>query len=137
MPTRKSDALAAMLPRVSSLLVGPWAVLRQLASRMHAPPPTPLPLLLADAAAPAAAPRSRGALDALADVLRDGFLWMAVPKKKVSYTRKRKRSAGFQAIRGQKLQTHVYMCPVCERNRMPHRVCDREDCSTYYKNKWF
>ena len=55
---------------------------------------------------------------------------MAVPKKKVSYTRKRKRIAGFQAVRGPKLQSHLYMCPVCERMRAPHRVCDRHDCST-------
>ena len=56
---------------------------------------------------------------------------MAVPKKKISYTRKRKRIAGLQAITGSKLQTHLYMCPVCERMRAPHRVCGREDCSTY------
>ena len=50
--------------------------------------------------------------EAVAQHLLDRLLRMAVPKKKVSYTRKRKRIAGFQAIRGPKLKTHMYLCPV-------------------------
>ena len=67
----------------------------------------------------------------------DGILLMAVPKKRVSYTRKRVRQAGQQRMFGPQLQPHVYMCPVCERMRVPHRVCGREDCRTYWKHRWF
>ena len=95
-------------------------------------PWAPLPQLIAPAGAPSAAP-SRS----LADVLLDGLMLMAVPKKRVSYARKAKRTAGRNQISGPKLQTHLYMCPVCERMRAPHRVCDRQDCSTYFKHKWF
>lgn len=65
-----------------------------------------------------------------------GLLLMAVPKKRTSYTRKRVRRAGQLATRGPKLQAHMNMCPVCERMRAPHRVCDREDCRTYFKHRW-
>ena len=115
--------------RASSLLLGPWAALQRLRPPQHTPA---LALLGPDAAGP-----SSSSAPSLADTLLDGLLWMAVPKKKVSYTRKRKRIAGFQAIRGPKQQTHISMCPVCERMRQPHRVCGREDCATYFRHKWF
>lgn len=68
--------------------------------------------------------------------LFDG-LWLAVQKKRTSYTRKRIRQAGKVAARGPKLQETFNMCPVCERMRQPHRVCDREDCSTMMRSRWF
>ena len=121
-------------PRVASLVLGPWAVMQRLnAAAWRRLPPLQPALLLLDAPAPVARPPSTS----LAELLLDRLLRMAVPKKKVSYTRKRKRTAGFQAVRGSKLQTHLYMCPVCERMRAPHRVCGREDCATYFKHRWF
>ena len=69
--------------------------------------------------------------------LFDGILLMAVPKKRTSYSRKRIRRAGQIASRGPQLQAHFYMCPVCERMRAPHRVCERQDCVTYFKHRWF
>ena len=69
--------------------------------------------------------------------LFDGILLMAVPKKRTSYSRKRIRRAGQLASRGPQLQDHFYMCPVCERMRAPHRVCERQDCVTYFKHRWF
>jgi len=66
-----------------------------------------------------------------------GILLMAAPKKRTSYTRKRTRQAGIQRIRGPHLKSHMYMCPVCERMREPHKVCGREDCQTYFKHRWF
>ena len=66
--------------------------------------------------------------------LFDGLL-LAVQKKRTSYTGKRIRRAGQLRMRGPKLQAHVSMCPVCERMRQPHRVCEREDCSTYFKHR--
>jgi len=68
--------------------------------------------------------------------LFDGLL-LAVQKKRTSYTRKRIRQAGKVAARGPKLQETFNMCPVCERMRQPHRVCDREDCSTMMRSRWF
>ena len=66
-----------------------------------------------------------------------GRLLMAVPKKRTSYTNKRIRRAGqirnWLRLHGPK--EHIYMCPVCERMRLPHRVCDREDCKTYFAGK--
>ena len=150
----------------TSALIGPWAVWQRLGATWRRQPPPAL-LLLADAAPDSSS--CGGALSSLSDLLLDGLLRMAVPKKKVSYTRKRKRIAGVQAVRGPKLQTHLYMCPVCvrahflltrslndfaqapasterrtdrfthsqERMRATHRVCGREDCSTYFKHKWF
>ena len=118
----------------SAALVGPWAVWQRLGAPF-APAPPALPLLAVDSALPSSSllPSS-----SMADVLLDGFLRMAVPKKKVSYTRKRKRIAGVAAgSLGPKLKTHMYTCPVCERMRAPHRVCGREDCQTYFKHKWF
>ena len=38
--------------------------------------------------------------------------------------------------RGPHLKTTMNMCAVCERMRLPHRVCDREDCKTYFKSRW-
>jgi hypothetical protein len=43
----------------------------------------------------------------------------------------------FQILtRGPKLKSHLSICPVCERTRAPHRVCDREDCKTYFQHRW-
>ena len=69
--------------------------------------------------------------------LFDGLLLMAVPKKRVSYTKKRVRRGGQVFARGPKVQAHMSMCSVCERMRAPHRVCEREDCVTYFKHRWF
>uniref|UniRef100_A0A7S0J1V0 Large ribosomal subunit protein bL32m n=1 Tax=Calcidiscus leptoporus TaxID=127549 RepID=A0A7S0J1V0_9EUKA len=66
----------------------------------------------------------------------DALLLMAAPKKRTSYTRKRVRQAGQIAMRAPKLKPHLSMCPVCERMRAPHRVCEREDCKTYFKHRW-
>ena len=134
--SRSSPASWLFRSRLTSAAVlGPWAVWQRVGAFI-APSPPALPLLAIDSSAAAErAPSPRSS--SLADVLLDGFLRMAVPKKRLSYTRKRKRIAGFQAMRGPKLQTHMYMCPVCERLRLPHRVCGREDCSTYFKHKWF
>ena len=96
----------------TSALIGPWAVWQRLGATLRGHPPPAL-MLLADAAPGPSS--SGGALSSLSDLLLDGLLLMAVPKKKVSYTRKRKRIAGVQAVRGPKLQTHLYMCPVCVR----------------------
>ena len=123
--------------RLASSLLAPITLRSWLSATLRQQLPPALPLLLAPAGAPAAAPASGAAPPSLTDVLLDPLMRMAVPKKKVSYTRKRIKIAGFQAIRGPKLQTHMYMCPVCERMRAPHRVCGREDCATYFKHKWF
>ena len=96
----------------TSALIGPWAVWQRLGATWRRQPPPAL-LLLADAAPDSSS--CGGALSSLSDLLLDGLLRMAVPKKKVSYTRKRKRIAGVQAVRAPKLQTHLYMCPVCVR----------------------
>ena len=64
-------------------------------------------------------------------------LLMAVPKKRRSYTRKRIRQAGLIRMRGPKPKDTIYTCPVCERMRQPHRVCEREDCSTLMQGRWF
>ncbi len=62
---------------------------------------------------------------------------MAAPKNRKSYTKKRMRQAAQMRHSGPKHKAHIYMCPVCERLRLPHRVCDREDCQTYFSHKWF
>ena len=72
---------------------------------------------------------------AAAGGLFDGLLLMAVPKKRVSYMRKRIRQHGRWLQRGPHLKQNIHMCAVCERMRMPHRVCDREDCKTYFKDR--
>ena len=110
----------------TSALIGPWAVWQRLGATLRGHPPPAL-MLLADAAPGPSS--SGGALSSLSNLLLDGLLLMAVPKKKVSYTRKRKRIAGVQAVRGPKLQTHLYMCPVCVRahfslHSRPHDSCD-------------
>ena len=69
--------------------------------------------------------------------LLDSILLMAAPKKRTTYRRKRVRRAGQLAQKGPHHKEHVYMCPVCERMRVPHRVCDREDCQTYFRHRWF
>jgi len=66
-----------------------------------------------------------------------GHLWMAVPKKRTSRKVTRLRRAGQAAQKAPKLKSNMYMCPVCERMRVPHRVCAREDCSTYFRNRHF
>lgn len=64
------------------------------------------------------------------------ILLMAAPKRRTSYSRKRIRQNAQILMRGPKLQDHLSICPVCERTRAPHRVCDREDCKTYFKHRW-
>ena len=66
-----------------------------------------------------------------------GRLLMAAPKKRTSLHKRRIRAAGQVENRGPKLKKDIYMCPVCERMRAPHLVCGREDCSTYFKHKWY
>ena len=70
-------------------------------------------------------------------LLWDGLLKYIAPKKRTSYTRKRVRRNQQIAMRGPKLKPHLYICPVCERTRAPHRVCDREDCKTYFRSRWY
>lgn len=69
--------------------------------------------------------------------LLDSILVMAAPKKKLSYQRQRVRRSGQLALAGPKPQSHMYMCPVCERMRATHRVCEREDCKAYFRHRWF
>ena len=128
-------------PVLGPLAVRPWySLLRVWRPPAVRQPPTlwrPLPErhaeLIACDGALAPAPSASSVLRDLFD----GFLLMAAPKKRTSYTRKRVRQAGTQKIRGPFLQDHMRMCPVCERMRVPHRICDREDCQTYFKNRWF
>mmetsp|Transcript_32565 Transcript_32565/g.107688 ORF Transcript_32565/g.107688 Transcript_32565/m.107688 type:complete len:191 (+) Transcript_32565:2-574(+) len=63
-------------------------------------------------------------------------LLMAVQKNRTTYSKKRIRRNAQLLVRGPKLQSHLSICPVCERTRAPHRVCDREDCRTYFKHRW-
>ena len=103
------------------------------------PPQPPVPLRFEHAIAPLGASHSPvhpAGNSTLFDWL-EGIVLMAVPKKRLSYTRKRVRQAGQIRARGPHLQSNQYMCPVCERMRLPHRVCDREDCRTYWKHRWF
>ena len=118
--------MLASLRRLSAAVLGPWSI-----SAWRRPPPTSMMPLLVDSssAARVASPMP----SSLSSLLLDGLLRMAVPKKRTSYTRKRVRQAGQQIARGPQRQNHMYMCPVCERFRLPHRVCGREDCQTYFK----
>lgn len=122
--------------RLAAVALGPWALrMRIMPMLWRRPPFSPQPQLLAEASADQclAPPQNASALSALLD----SILLMAVPKKKVSYTRKRVRQAGQIRARGPFLQSHMSICPVCERMRAPHRVCGREDCRTYFKHRWF
>lgn len=107
--------------RVSSLILGPWWSALQ---RWRSPL---VPILATSSTAP---PRSSPAIVSMLDhVLR-----MAVPKKRSSHTRSRTRRVNDLKARGPYLQQqHIYTCPVCERMRLPHRVCGREDCQSYFK----
>eukprot|EP00302_Diacronema_sp_CCMP2436_P029311 CAMPEP_0179942404 /NCGR_PEP_ID=MMETSP0983-20121128/17601_1 /TAXON_ID=483367 /ORGANISM="non described non described, Strain CCMP 2436" /LENGTH=172 /DNA_ID=CAMNT_0021849709 /DNA_START=49 /DNA_END=568 /DNA_ORIENTATION=+ len=62
-----------------------------------------------------------------------GAFLFAVPKKRVSKSRIRIRRAGQLMQRGPQLVTHSYMCPTCNHEKLPHRVCGRPDCSTLHK----
>lgn len=74
---------------------------------------------------------------AAAGWLWDGLLNYIAPKKRTSYSRKRIRRNKQIEMRGPKLKPHLYNCPVCERTRAPHYVCDREDCKTYFRSRWY
>ncbi len=50
---------------------------------------------------------------------------MAVPKKRQSLTRKRKRRANHARIDA----PNVSLCPKCSEPKLPHRVC--KSCGTY------
>ena len=91
-------------------------------------------LLLAPVGAP---PPAAAAGTPLFQRAVDALLLMAAPKKRRSYTRNRVRRHGQQEARGPHLKGHMYMCPVCERMRAPHRVCGSEHCQTYWKHRWF
>jgi len=49
---------------------------------------------------------------------------MAVPKKKMSRSRTRRRKAAWRVTR-----THTTRCPQCDSPKLPHRVCP--ECGTY------
>jgi ribosomal protein L32 len=123
-----SRRLERLSVQMAPLVLGPLVLLR----RPTFPESMSPSLLPVNASAPA--PSSRG--ETLSDFL-GGILLMAVPKKRISYTRKRVRQAGQIRQRGPQVQSHMYMCPVCERMRAPHRVCGREDCQTYFKHRWY
>jgi len=106
------------------------AATRWWASPFWPPAALPEPALAGLPAAPAPAPPPPAVPG-----LFDGLL-MAVQKKRVSYMRKRIRQHGRWVARGPHLKTTMNMCAVCERMRLPHRVCDREDCKTYFKSRW-
>ena len=128
--------LRAALPRqLSPLVLGPATLAPSLLLQRCSPPTTPSPSLAA-AAVPDGLLDRPPPLPAAMPWL-EGLLLMAVPKKKISYTRKRVRPAGHRKIRGPFLKAHMSICPVCERMREPHRVCGREDCQTYWRHRWF
>ena len=127
-----SSRLTALTQQISPAILGPVALLR-----WRLPPSDPQPALLCAEAAPVPQLTPKPSLSAPIADLFNGILLMAAPKKKTSYMRKRIRQAGLYRNRGPHMQSHVSMCPVCERMRMPHRVCDREDCETYFKHRWF
>ena len=133
---RAAASLATRLPLVRNVDVleglpaAAWAVRQLFVPRPHAPPLAP------DLAAHAPPPTASPLASALPARLLDALLLMAVPKKRTSYTRKRTRQAGQIAMRGPKHKAHLNLCPVCERMRAPHRVCEREDCKTYFKHRW-
>jgi ribosomal protein L32 len=52
-------------------------------------------------------------------IFSDVFLWMAVPKKKTSHTRKRLRQLNYQL---RNLNT-IYECPLCGHSKRTHRLC--------------
>ena len=119
LPAARVAAFAPTALRAADALVGePLLAARALE------PAAGLPAAPAPAPPPPAAPG-----------LFDGLL-MAVQKKRVSYMRKRIRQHGRWVARGPHLKTTMNMCAVCERMRLPHRVCDREDCKTYFKSRW-
>lgn len=90
------------------------------------------PALACALVAPAPAPAAPSGADSWA-----GALWLAVQKTRSSQARKRIRQTGKILARGPKPKGHLYMCPVCERMRAPHRVCGREDCQTYFRHRWY
>ena len=49
---------------------------------------------------------------------------MAVPKKKMSRSRTRRRKAAWRVTRA-----HTTRCPQCDSPKLPHRVCP--ECGTY------
>lgn len=49
---------------------------------------------------------------------------MAVPKKKMSRSRTRRRKAVWKVSRA-----HTTRCPQCDSPKLPHRVCP--ECGTY------
>ena len=112
---------------------------RQMLTPMRSGPHSVAPALAGHALAEPAAVGG-GLLGPMVEWLESGILWMGanpVPKKRNSYTRKRTRQSGRIQATGPKAKSHLYMCPVCERMRAPHRVCDREDCQTYFRHRWF
>ena len=127
--------LRALPRQLSPAVLAPAAILPTVLQQWRTPPvlPPTAPLLLPAVDAAPSPPRSPP--QPLLEWL-DGLMLMAVPKKKISYTRKRVRQAGHRKIRGPFLQSHMSMCPVCERMRAPHRVCGREDCQTYWRHRW-
>lgn len=119
--------MLSSLRRLSSAFLAPWSLAAGAARR---PPHSFMPLLVDSASgAAAAAPPPQS----LSSLLMDSLLRMAVPKRRVTRRTVRIRQAGYQKARGPQHKSHMYMCPVCERFRLPHRVCGREDCQTYFK----
>ena len=92
--------------------------LRAALSRVFRAPPPQLalagvgPYLPAPARAPPAA------------VLPLEHLWLAVPKSKVSASKKRIRNAN----RTPKLLKNWHMCKVCNKPKLMHRMCDEMRC---------
>ena len=115
-------------------LAGALSVLRRAA--LPSPPLSPQLLVAPQDAGALPAREGEGGRAQPPPWLIDVML-MAAPKNRKSYMRKRNRQHSQMRHSGPKHKAHIYMCPVCERNRLPHRVCDREDCKTYFSHKWF
>jgi ribosomal protein L32 len=57
--------------------------------------------------------------NSLSSIFSHAFLWMGVPKKKTSYTRKRLRQLNKQLEN----LTSVYPCPLCGESKRTHHLC--------------
>ena len=63
----------------------------------------------------------------------DGLLRMAVPKKKVSHRRRRRKLVHYDCEN----IVHAYPCPACGKPKLRHRLCDDyEKCAAQMPAKY-